>query len=119
MTETIEKSLLELDFLTRVVPRGYNWIKQKFDGGGRLDGTGLVLRENRFGGLCTQGRHFSKEDGDLSRAVAALIDLPRKLPSLHRGRQPLQPISAGCSSTRKSSLPWARQGRNHGRQTCP
>jgi hypothetical protein len=47
----------------------------------------------RFGGLCTQGRHFFNEDGDLYRALAALIDLRKKLLPLRRGRQALQYIS--------------------------
>jgi hypothetical protein len=48
----------------------------------------------RFGGLCTQGRHFFNEDGELYRALAALIDLRKKLLPLRRGRQVLHPISA-------------------------
>jgi hypothetical protein len=45
MPETIEKSLLDLDFAPLV-------LREKMFGG-------------RFGGLCTQGRHFFNEDGDL------------------------------------------------------
>jgi hypothetical protein len=48
----------------------------------------------RFGGLCTQGRHYFYEDGDLYRALAALIDLRKKLLPLRRGRQALHRISA-------------------------
>jgi hypothetical protein len=47
----------------------------------------------RFGGLSTQGRHFFNEDGDLYRALAALIDLRKKLLPLRRGRQALHHIS--------------------------
>jgi hypothetical protein len=47
----------------------------------------------RFGGLGTQGRHFFNEDGDLYRALAALIDLRKKLLPLRRGRQALHHIS--------------------------
>src|SRR6266436_8506490 len=47
----------------------------------------------RFGGLCTQGRHFFNEDGGLYRALAALIDLRKKLLPLRRGRQALHHIS--------------------------
>src|SRR5262249_31765511 len=65
--------------------------------GGRPNGSDLVLRENmfggRFGGLGTQGRHFFNEDGDLYLALAALIDLRKKLLPLRRGRQVLHRIS--------------------------
>ena len=47
----------------------------------------------RFGGFCTQGRHFFNEDGDLYRALAALIDLRKKCCRLRRGRQALHRIS--------------------------
>ena len=47
----------------------------------------------RFGGLCTQGRHFFNEDGDLYRALAALIDLRKKLLPLRRGWQVLHQVS--------------------------
>jgi hypothetical protein len=47
----------------------------------------------RFGGLGTQGRHFFNEDGDLYRALAALIDFRKKLLPLRRGRQALHHIS--------------------------
>src|SRR5208337_1311496 len=70
---------------------------QGFDSGGRPNGSDLVLRENmfggRFGGLRTQGRHFFNEDGDLYRALAALIDLRKKLLPLRRGRQVLHRVS--------------------------
>src|SRR5205823_10616051 len=67
------------------------------DSGGRPNGSDLVLRENmfggRFGGMGTQGHHFFNEDGDLYRALAALIDLRKKLLPLRRGRQALHHIS--------------------------
>jgi hypothetical protein len=47
----------------------------------------------RFGGLCTQGRHFFNEESDLYRALAALIELRKKLLPLRRGRQALHSIS--------------------------
>jgi len=47
----------------------------------------------RFGGLCTQGQHFFNEDGELYRALAALIELRKKLLPLRRGRQVLHHIS--------------------------
>src|SRR5262249_40230534 len=65
--------------------------------GGRPNGSDLVLRENmfggRFGGLGTQDRHFFNEDGGLYLALAALIDLRKKLLPLRRGRQVLHRIS--------------------------
>ena len=57
-------------------------------GGGHAGGFG-----GSFGGLCTQGRHFFNEDGDLYRALAALADLRKKLLPLRRGRQALHHIS--------------------------
>ena len=47
----------------------------------------------RFGGLGTQGRHFFNEDGELYRALAALMALRQKLLPLRRGRQVLHHIS--------------------------
>jgi hypothetical protein len=79
------------------IPCIYYGSEQGFDSGGRPNGSDHVLRENmfggRFGGLCTQGRHFFNEDGDLYRALAALIDLRKKLLPLRRGRQALHHIS--------------------------
>jgi hypothetical protein len=48
----------------------------------------------QFGGLSTQGRHFFNEDGELYGALAALIELRKKLLPLRRGRQVLHNISA-------------------------
>src|SRR5262249_5157863 len=79
------------------IPCIYYGSEQGFDSGGRPNGSDLVPRENMFGGrlggLCTQGRHFFNEDGDLYRALAALMDLRKKLLPLRRGRQALHRIS--------------------------
>src|SRR5579883_316792 len=82
---------------TMGIPCIYYGSEQGFDSGGRANGSDIVLRENMFGGLfgglCTQGRHFFNEDGDLYRALATLIDLRRRLLPLRRGRQVLHHIS--------------------------
>jgi glycosidase len=88
---------LAVQLTTMGIPCIYYGSEQGFDSGGRPNGSDLVLRENmfggRFGGLCTQGRHFFDEDGELYRALAALIDLRKKLLPLRRGRQALHHIS--------------------------
>src|SRR5262249_4403277 len=82
---------------TMGVPCVYYGSEQGFDSGGRPSGSDLVLRENmfggRFGGLSTQGRPFFNENGNLYLALAALIDLPKELLPLRRGRQALHEIS--------------------------
>ena len=47
----------------------------------------------RFGGKRTQDCHFFDEDAPLYKALAALIDLRKKLLPLRRGRQMLHEIS--------------------------
>jgi glycosidase len=88
---------LAVQLTTMGIPCIYYGSEQGFDSGGRSSGSDLVLRENMFGGrfgsFCTQGRHFFNEDGDLYRALAALIDLRKKLLPLRRGRQVLHHIS--------------------------
>jgi len=90
-------NVMAVQLTTMGIPCIYYGSEQGFDSGGRPNGSDLVLRENmfggRFGGLCTQGRHFFNEDGDLYRAFAALIDLRKKLLPLRRGRQALHHIS--------------------------
>jgi glycosidase len=90
-------NVLAVQLTTLGIPCIYYGSEQGFDSGGRPSGTDLVLRENmfggRFGGLCTQGRHFFNEDSELYRALAALIDLRKKLLPLRRGRQALHHIS--------------------------
>jgi glycosidase len=90
-------NVMAVQLTTMGIPCLYYGSEQGFDSGGRPNGSDLVLRENmfggRFGGLCTQGRHFFNEDGDLYRALAALIDLRKKLLPLRRGRQALHDIS--------------------------
>jgi glycosidase len=90
-------NVLATQLTTGGIPCVYYGSEQGFDSGGRPSGSDVVLREamfgGRFGGLCTQGRHFFNEDGDLYRALAALIDLRKKLLPLRRGRQALHRIS--------------------------
>ena len=90
-------NVMAVQLTTMGIPCIYYGSEQGFDSGGRPNGSDIVLRENmfggRFGGLCTQGRHFFNEDGDLYRALAALIDLRKKLLPLRRGRQVLHHIS--------------------------
>jgi glycosidase len=90
-------NVLAVQLTTGGIPCIYYGSEQGFDSGGRPNGSDLALRENmfggRFGGLCTQGRHFFNEDGDLYRALAALTDLRKKLLPLRRGRQALHHIS--------------------------
>lgn len=90
-------NVLAAQLTTLGVPCVYYGSEQAFDSGGRPAGSDLVLRENmfggRFGGLCTQGRHFFDEGGELYRALAALIDLRKKLLPLRRGRQALHHVS--------------------------
>jgi glycosidase len=90
-------NVLAVQLTTMGVPCLYYGSEQGFDSGGRPNGSDLVLRESmfggRFGGLCTQGRHFFNEGGDLYRALAALVDVRKKLLPLRRGRQALHHIS--------------------------
>jgi glycosidase len=90
-------NVMAVQLTTTGIPCIYYGSEQGFDSGGRPNGSDLVLRENmfggRFGGRCTQGRHFFNEDGDLYRSLAALIDLRKKLLPLRRGRQSLHHIS--------------------------
>jgi glycosidase len=90
-------NVLAVQLTTGGIPCIYYGSEQGFDSGGRPTGSDLALRETmfggRFGGLCTQGRHFFNEDGDLYRALAALTDLRKKLLPLRRGRQALHRIS--------------------------
>jgi glycosidase len=82
---------------TMGIPCIYYGTEQGFDSGGRPSVTDLVLRENmfggRFGGKCTQGRHFFDENAVLFKALAELIALRKKLMPLRRGRQMLHEIS--------------------------
>ena len=90
-------NVMAVQLTTMGIPCVYYGSEQGFDSGGRPNGSDLVLRENMFGGrfgsFCTQGRHFFNEDGGLYRALAALIDLRKKLLPLRRGRQTLHHIS--------------------------
>jgi glycosidase len=90
-------NVMAVQLTTMGIPCIYYGSEQGFDSGGRPNGSDLVLRENmfggRFGGLCTQDRHFFNEAGDLYRALAALVDLRKKLLPLRRGRQTLHRVS--------------------------
>jgi glycosidase len=90
-------NVMAVQLTTAGIPCIYYGSEQGFDSGGRANGSDLVLRENMFGGrfgsLCSQGRHFFNEDGDLYRALAALMALRKKLLPLRRGRQALHHIS--------------------------
>jgi glycosidase len=90
-------TVMAVQLTTMGIPCVYYGAEQGFDSGARPSGSDVVLRENmfggRFGGLCTQDRHFFNEDADLYRALAALIDLRKKLLPLRRGRQTLHQIS--------------------------
>ena len=102
-------NVMAVQLTTMGIPCIYYGSEQGFDSGGRPNGSDLVLRENmfggRFGGLCTQGRHFFNEDGDLYRALAALIDLRKKLLPLRRGRQVLHRISGRRRHLRPAAPP--------------
>jgi glycosidase len=91
-------NVLAVQLTTMGIPCIYYGSEQGFDSGGRPNGSDLILRESmfggRFGGLCTQGRHFFNEEGHLYRALAGLNDLRKKLLPLRRGRQVLHRISA-------------------------
>jgi hypothetical protein len=82
---------------TAGIPCIYYGTEQAFDSGGRPSNCDVVLRENmfggRFGGLCTQGRHFFDEQGHLYRALASLTELRKQLITLRRGSQVLHRIS--------------------------
>jgi glycosidase len=90
-------NVMAVQLTTMGIPCIYYGSEQGFDSGGRPNGSDIVLRENMFGGpfggLCTQGKHFFNEDGDLYQALAALIDLRKKSLPLRRGRQALHHIS--------------------------
>jgi glycosidase len=114
-------NVMAVQLTTMGIPCIYYGSEQGFDSGGRPNGSDLVLRENmfggRFGGLCTQERHFFNEDGDLYRALAALIDLRKKLLPLRRGRQTLHRVSGDgvtfslphrLSDRMRSLVSWSR-----------
>src|SRR5262245_66669264 len=72
----------------------------------------------RFGGKCTQNRHFCDEESGLYRALAGLIDLRKKLLPLRRGRQMLHEISGDgfafglprlMGERMRSIVPWSRR----------
>jgi glycosidase len=90
-------NVMAAQLTTAGIPCIYYGSEQGFDSGGRPCDCDLVLRENmfggRFGGLCTQGRHFFNEQGHLYRALASLTTLRKQLITLRRGSQVLHRIS--------------------------
>lgn len=90
-------NVMAAQLTTAGIPCIYYGSEQGFDSGGRPSDCDVVLRENmfggRFGGLCTQGRHFFNEQGHLYRALASLIELRKQLITLRRGSQVLHRIS--------------------------
>jgi hypothetical protein len=114
-------NVMAVQLTTMGIPCIYYGSEQGFDSGGRPSGSDLVLRENMFGGrfgsLCTQGRHFFNEGADPYRALAALIDLRKKLLPLRRGRQVLHRVSGDgvtfglphrLSERMRSLVSWSR-----------
>jgi len=90
-------NVMAAQLTTAGIPCIYYGSEQGFDSGGRASNCDRVLRENmfggRFGGLCTQGRHFFDEQNHLYRALAALTVLRKQLITLRRGSQVLHRIS--------------------------
>jgi glycosidase len=90
-------NVLAVQLTTAGIPCIYYGSEQGFDSGGRASDCDLVLRENmfggRFGGLCTQGRHFFNERAPLYRALASLTELRKQLITLRRGSQVLHRVS--------------------------
>lgn len=84
-------NVMAAQLTTAGIPCIYYGSEQGFDSGGRVSDCDVVLRENmfggRFGGLCTQGRHFFNEDAHLYRALASLAALRKQLITLRRGSQ--------------------------------
>src|SRR5262249_44582513 len=71
----------------------------------------------RVARFCSQVRHFFNEEGDLYRALAALMALRKKLLPLRRGRQALHHISGdgitfglphGLGGRMRSLVSWSR-----------
>jgi glycosidase len=90
-------NVMAVQLTTAGIPCIYYGSEQGFDSGGRASDSDVVLRENmfggKFGGLCTQGRHFFNEQDDLYRALASLTALRKELLTLRRGSQVLHRIS--------------------------
>jgi glycosidase len=90
-------NVMAAQLTTAGIPCIYYGSEQGFDSGGRESNSDVVLRESmfggRFGGLCTQGRHFFDEQSHLYRALASLITLRKQLLTLRRGSQVLHRIS--------------------------
>ena len=104
------------------IPCIYYGSEQGFDSGGRPSGSDLVLRESmfggRFGGLCTQGRHFFNEDGNLYRALAdthrltqetaAVAQRQADAASHFRRRRQLRTAAPTWADRMRSLVSWSR-----------
>ena len=90
-------NVMAVQLTTAGIPCIYYGTEQGFDSGGRPSSSDVVLRENmfggRFGGRCTQGRHFFNEGAELYRPLAALIELRKRMITLRRGWQVLHRVS--------------------------
>jgi glycosidase len=90
-------NVIAAQLTTAGIPCIYYGMEQEFDSGGRPSDCDVVLRENmfggRFGGLCTQGRHFFNEQAHLYSALAQLTKLRKQVITLRRGSQVLHRIS--------------------------
>jgi glycosidase len=90
-------NVMAVQLTTAGIPCIYYGSEQGFDSGGQPNNSDLVLRENmfggRFGGLCTQGRHFFNEQSHLYRALSLLIELRKQSLAIRRGSQVLHRIS--------------------------
>jgi glycosidase len=90
-------NVIALQLTTMGIPCLYYGTEQEFDSGGRPSPSDLVLREcmfgGKFGGKCTQGRHFFDEESSFYKPLAALIKIRHAHMSLRRGRQVLHQIS--------------------------
>jgi len=90
-------NVVAVQLTTMGIPCIYYGTEQQFDSGGRPNRVDTVLRESmfggRFGGKCTQGRHFFNEEEPFYHSLATLAALRKKLLPLRRGRQMLHQIS--------------------------
>ena len=96
-TRDLAFNVMAAQLTTAGIPCIYYGSEQGFDSGGRTSNCDVVLREtmfgSRFGGLCTQGRHFFDEQSPLYRALASLTALRKQLITLRRGSQVLHRVS--------------------------
>lgn len=107
-----------LNATTLGIPCIYYGSEQFFDGAG---GNDRYLRECMFGGgfgaFRTKGRHFFRENTELFREFAKILQIRRDHPALRRGRQYLREISGNgvdyglpqmIGDQMRSVVPWSR-----------